>query len=242
MAFGPKTKGFIRFLKYLPKIVTWRRHRINGYLFRSSLIKSYIDSHDVRRLHVGAARNILKGWLNTDLKPRAKEVVLLDVDEPFPLESHSFDYVFSEHLIEHLSYDTGRFMLRECFRIMRPGGRIRIATPHTERLVGLLSPVRDQLQLRYIDWISDKFFSEYTKPNRASIVVNNAFRSWGHQFLYDQETLRDALEEAGFVDVVSFVPGESNDENLRGIEHHGFTVGNEEMNQFETMVFEGRRP
>jgi predicted SAM-dependent methyltransferase len=242
MGFEIRMKRLTRFLKYLPKIITWRRHRINGYLFRSSLIKAYIGSHPVSKLHVGAASNILEGWLNSDLKPRSEDVVLLDVSEPFPFEPDSFDYVFSEHLIEHLGYDTGKFMLRECFRVMRSGGRIRIATPDTERLVALLSPDRDPTQMEYIEWISDKFFPEYGKPNRASIVVNNAFRSWGHQFLYDRETLKDVLEKTGFVDIVTFHPGESSDENLRGIENHGFTVGNEEMNRFETMVLEAKRP
>jgi len=71
--------------------------------------------------------------------------------------------------------------------------------------------------------------------------VNCFFRSWEHQFLYDPQTLNAALQEAGFVDVVEFGPGESRDEHLLGIESHGRIIG-EEMNRFETMVLEAVRP
>jgi len=235
-------KRFKRFLEYLPKIVTFRTHRINGYLFRSHLIKSYLESHEVTKLHIGAAANILDGWLNTDLKPRSKKVVFLDVEESFPTKSCTFDYVYSEHVVEHLPYNVCRFMLQESYRILRPEGRIRIATPDLERLIGLLSPKRDDLQEHYIRWIIDRFLPYRADAYRPSIVINNAFQNWGHRFIYDSGTLRDILAEAGFVDIVKFAPGESNDDMLKGIENHGSTVNNEEMNRFETMVLEARRP
>ena len=73
-------------------------------------------------------------------------------------------------------------------------------------------------------------------------VLNNEAREWGHEFLYDRETLAGALEAAGFVDLADFESGESDDEVFRGIESHGSVVGNEEMNRFETMVIEARKP
>ncbi len=73
-------------------------------------------------------------------------------------------------------------------------------------------------------------------------MINNAFRDWGHQFIYDRATLQSAMEEVGFVDITRYAPGESDDEVLRGIESHGKAVGNADMNLFETMVLEAKRP
>ena len=73
-------------------------------------------------------------------------------------------------------------------------------------------------------------------------MLNNEFRDWGHPFIYDEATHRGAVEEAGFVDVVPCAPGQSGEEALRGIECHGRVVRNEEMNSFETMVLEARKP
>jgi len=72
-------------------------------------------------------------------------------------------------------------------------------------------------------------------------VLNNAFRNWGHQFLYDEPTLRSLMTDAGFIDVVRYPMGVSDDDPLRGIEYHGEAVGNVEMNRLETMVLEGQR-
>lgn len=230
-----------RFLEYLPKIITFRTHRVKGYLFRSGIIKLYLKSHKIHKLHIGAAGNIIEEWLNADLKPRSEKVIFLDVTEAFPMKPCTFDYIFSEHLIEHLPYNAGRFMLKECYRVMKPGGRIRIATPDLVQLTGLLSPKKSELQERYIKWIIDKFLPGL-KVYRASIVINNSFCNFGHCFIYDRETLKDILEEAGFIEVISFLSGESNDAHLKGIEFHGLSVGSEEMNRFETMVLEARRP
>jgi hypothetical protein len=71
--------------------------------------------------------------------------------------------------------------------------------------------------------------------------VNNFFRSWGHQFLYDPETMRRAMEEAGLVEVVQQKVGESAHGPLRGLERHGQAIG-DSINEFETMVFDGTAP
>ncbi len=77
---------------------------------------------------------------------------------------------------------------------------------------------------------------------RAVLVINNFFRRWGHRLLYDFELLRDAMAEAGFAGVRQCPAGESSDPDLRGIEAHGKLVGNEELNDFMTMILEGERP
>ena len=66
-------------------------------------------------------------------------VVYMDATEPFPLPSQSFDAVHCEHVIEHVAYEAGMTMLRECRRVLRPGGVLRIAEmgrQHAQQLAG----------------------------------------------------------------------------------------------------------
>ena len=89
-------------------------------------MREYVQTHVVRKLQIGAGDSRLVGWLNTDIE-RKEGLLYLDASQPFPLEDGSFHYVFSEHVIEHLSYDDGMKMLSESYRrrIFPPGARIR---------------------------------------------------------------------------------------------------------------------
>jgi len=215
--------------------------RAEWMLLRSSAMKSYLRSHQVRKLQIGAGSNLLKNWLNTDVHPGCRAVVFLDARERFPFDGGTFDYVFSEHQIEHITYSEGLFMLRECYRVLKPGGRIRVATPNLEALIGLCTSHQSDLQRRYINWVIDKFVPGLNMY-RESFVINEVFRGQGHKFIYDRATLQDALQNVGFVEVTCYAVGESDDTALRGIESHGKAAGDEDMNQFETMILEAKRP
>ncbi len=207
-----------------------------------SAIERYIASHRVRKLHLGAGPIGLPGWFNTDLNPQSKDIVYLDVRKPFFIDDETLDYVFSEHLIEHISWSAGLHMLRECRRVLKPGGTVRIATPDLAVLLGLYGNHRDdELGERYIRWVVERSMKEIAY-NTASVVVNSAFRNHGHQFLYDADLLELALLEAGFANIRRCASGESDDEHLRGIDSHGMKVGDAAMAAFETMVFEAERP
>jgi predicted SAM-dependent methyltransferase len=208
---------------------------------RSRAIRSYLAANGTPRLQIGSGDNVLAGWLNTDLHPKRPEVAFLDATERFPVGDATFEYVFSEHQIEHIDHEQGRHLLRECFRVLRPGGRLRVATPDLDRLLRLAASPRSAIQERYIRWITDEFIRDDSEYRHTS-VINNAFRAWGHQFLYDAETLRLDMEVAGFVDVTRFAPGESAVEVLCGVDSHGHAISDEELNRFETMVLEGTRP
>ncbi|HEV2888649.1 MAG TPA: methyltransferase domain-containing protein [Jatrophihabitans sp.] len=218
----------------LSQKLTWSQQRTSAF-------ERYAESATLLKLQLGAGTHALPGWFNTDLQPAPPHVHYLDSTAKFPFEDASLDYVFSEHHIEHIPWDRAQFMLAECHRVLRPGGGLRIATPSLEVLVGLLTPAPDQAQQRYIDFISETFLQS-SMPAGAVGVVNNAFSSWGHQFLYDRPTLLRGLTDAGFARAHFTDPGASRDPELRGIEGHGDFLGNDEMNRFETMVVEAIRP
>lgn len=242
-------KRFIKRFRFLIAIVRCLKLIAQGYrktvwyIVRPQSIKNYLQTHQIRKLQIGAKGNILKGWLNTDLCPPSSEVVFLDATKPFPFEDSTFDYIFCEHLIEHLTYHEGLSMLHECYRVLKPGSRIRIATPDFEKLIGLYTREKSDLQQQYIEWVIREFLPEIkTCINKDVFVINNFFRCWEHKFIYDRATLQETLEEAAFVEILFYPPGESDDNNLRCLESHGKAIGSEDMNRFETMVIEARRP
>jgi predicted SAM-dependent methyltransferase len=197
---------------------------------RPILVSRYLKTHEVRKLQIGAHVCVLPGWLNTDLYPLSINAVALDATKTFPLPDSSFDYVFSEHQLEHIDYGGAQNMLKECRRILRPGGKIRLAVPSLDRLVELIQATRTEVQDRYIRYSTDFWWPSVQNPGPC-FAFNSAFMNWGHKFLYDQATLRNALETSGFTRTQFFAPGVSDDPNLSGIE-----VRVSEMDVYETLV------
>jgi predicted SAM-dependent methyltransferase len=232
-----RSQFIVALARALPRIVV-DAQVLAWTVSRRLAISDYVQDDRPRKLHLGAGNWILPGWLNTDLFPTHRGMIYLDVTRRFPFADSTFDYVFSEHMIEHVDYDSGMTMLRECYRILKPGGKIRIATPDLEVLIGLHSQGKTDLQRRYIQWFTDRGLPGGETYNDV-FVINNAFRAWGHTFLYDRETLRTAMAKVGFENLTFGNPGVSDDANLSGLESHGKEILAEEINQFETFVVEG---
>jgi Methyltransferase domain len=84
------------------------------------VIDEYIRTHAVRKLQIGAGGNNKTGWLNSDIEP-VIGLAYLDASKPFPLPDRSFQYVYSEQVIEHITYEEGLVMLKESYRVLTPG-------------------------------------------------------------------------------------------------------------------------
>lgn len=208
----------------LPSRLAWhpwavRVHRLRRKAFRYDelLWKRYLAAAPEPKLHVGGGWHRLDGWLNTDLAA-LPDVMIMDATAPYPFGAESFQYVFSEHMIEHVSYEDGGRMLRECHRSLRLGGVIRVTTPDLATVAGLYGRSLSETQERYLTWFAETFLPN-TQPRSAAAAINAHFRMWGHQFLYDEHTLSDSLRAAGFRSVVRTRLGESAHAPLRGIEN-----------------------
>ncbi len=71
--------------------------------------------------------------VEVDLFPRPNlRGVLADACAPFPFMGESFDIVLSMEGIEHFEDQTG--FLRECARVLKPGGRLVVTTPNVLHL------------------------------------------------------------------------------------------------------------
>jgi predicted SAM-dependent methyltransferase len=164
----------------------------------TTLIQRYLGNAASPRLHIGCGDNHLEGWLNTELTPRGEQI-FLDATRPFPFPDRAFDLVYSEHMIEHVPYESAQRMIRECFRVMRPGATIRIVTPDLAFLRSLLDGVEHPLRAAYFDFYKRR--NRLDEPFTATHLVNHFVRAWGHQFIYDRESLTELLARAGFRDV-----------------------------------------
>lgn len=207
---------------------------------RQRKFQQYCARQAVRKLQIGCGYRPIDGWFNTDLTPRKDQVAYLDVSERFPFADETFDFIHCEHMIEHLPYPVGAHMLQECARVVKPGGVIRLATPNLRTLIDLYADIKSDTQQRYLRFSADRYLPEIGIAS-DTFVINNFFRNFGHQFIYDPKTLTEALHRAGLTNVTPRAVGESDYEPLRGIEQHGQDI-TDEFNRLETFVLEASKP
>jgi predicted SAM-dependent methyltransferase len=201
------------------------------------IIDRYMASGGLKKLNIGSQGDNLKGWLNTDIWAGPENVAFLDATKPFPFKDESFDYIFSEHMIEHIRYEQADFMLKECWRILKKGGKIRIATPSLEKFMTFDTATKEV----------SEYFDQHVKqlygipvPCENDYLVNYIFYNFYHKFIYGKASLSHILQSNRFKEVEFHKTSESNDPNLRNVERHDICLG-KVFNELETMVAEARK-
>jgi predicted SAM-dependent methyltransferase len=138
------------------------------------------------RLHLGSGKERKDGWVNVDLLGDPVDLPW-DVTRRLPFPDGSVDVIFSEHLLEHLSLANGMAFLRECNRLLKSDGIMRIGVPDARALVDsyLNDPGRLLAQLR---------------PDRPTpmLALQEFFYWYRHRCMYDYETLALVCRSAGF--------------------------------------------
>lgn len=224
-------------IKRITNILYKSLYKTNSW--RNKAIQSYLAQSPRRMLQIGCGPYKLPGWLNTDIDIDACKAgaLYLDAGELFPFPDNSFDCIYSEHLFEHLRHEQAVNMLKECYRVLKPSGTIRIATPDFHFLEDLYLHPEKPVNKSYIEWSAGGGGGGCSLPATALNVINKFHTSWGHQIIYDKEAITKMLEEYGFGNVRICEIGKSDIPGLNNVEQH-FNFMPYEFYQLETMILE----
>ena len=110
---------------------------------------------DAPTLDVGCGLNKRSGAIGVDRNPRTAADVLADIDRGgLPFRDSSVAAVFLVHVIEHLG-DVIR-TVEEAHRVLRPGGRLVIETPHCSDASSFADPTHRW----HLNSLSFRYFTE----------------------------------------------------------------------------------
>ena len=160
-------------------------------------------------LNIGCGNKHLNGFVNMDIEKPYNEK--LDARKGLPYADQAVDGVYSEHFFEHLTQAEGLCFLRECRRVLKRGGVVRIAMPDLDELVKRYMSEDwrgdgDMFKLGF-DWVS----------NRCE-MLNIAMREWGHKHVYNEEELVRIASLAGLEPIARCAHGRSDVKNFVGRE------------------------
>ena len=172
---------------------------------------------DALRLHLGCGPCTPAGWVNVDyalgarlaaiapLRPLvralglfridwSRSITVADLRRPLPWPDACASAIYSSHTLEHLSKAQGARFLRECQRVLAPGGVIRIVVPDLQAILRDYEkgafPAVDLLEHLGV-------FSEAPGDGRLQRLLAPHVR-FPHRCMYDATSLLDAMRGAGF--------------------------------------------
>lgn len=162
------------------------------------------------KLHLGCGKRIMKGWVNTDLSYTDGVDLQLNFLEPLPFDNESVSMIYSEHVLEHFEKNDAAAILKECHRILKKGGKIRIGVPDAEIYF------RKYLENDRDFFSKIKHLGGAMEPLEQPIdVINQMFRMGGaHLFAWDFEAMKKTMEKAGFRNIIKRQSMESADQTL----------------------------
>lgn len=164
-------------------------------------------------LNIGYWSALESGGLYKDLNGSVGTFMLNhDLVNGIPAEDNSLDLIYHSHMLEHLSYEDGINFIKECYRALKPNGRMRILVPDLELWINAYSS-RNRF-----------FFEQYRKILNSNIYVTNASIFMGmlhnheHKCGYDFESLSWVLGNAGFIEIEKKLYADSQIEGIIEIE------------------------
>ena len=88
----------------------------------------------LKLLNLGCGERYHKDWTNVDFVSYSHDVMAHNLLNGIPFPDNHFDVVYHSHLLEHFSRENAPGFIRECWRVLRSGGTIRVAVPDLERI------------------------------------------------------------------------------------------------------------
>ncbi|TNM44128.1 methyltransferase domain-containing protein [Nocardioides albidus] len=154
------------------------------------------------------------GWLVTNVSAVTRNY--LDASTRWPLADGQAALVYADNVIEHLTLDQGRRLMREAFRCLEPGGVIRLVTPdlrkHIDAYLDGSAAVDGDLAAAYREI--------GVRIEHAVDLVRTPVENFLHHlgYVYDADALGAELRAAGFTEVRECPVGRSDVPELGGID------------------------
>ena len=135
---------------------------------------------------------------------RKKNIIFADATKKFNFDNNSVDVIYTSHMLEHLSNNSANHFIKECYRVLKKGGILRIVVPDIKKIVD------DYLLNKDADAFLER--SLLVAPSLESLKSKIQFFFVGyrhHQWLYDSKSLQKLLLKNGFDNPIEQSPGQT---------------------------------
>lgn len=164
----------------------------------------------MRYLNLGCGSQFHPDWTNIDITSSSPYIQAHDLRQGIPYSDDTFEVVYHSHLLEHFPKHGALGFMRECYRVLTPGGIIRVVVPDLERMVQMYLQALDKsLQgenewHHHYEWMMLELYDQAVRehPGGATLeylkqdpIPNEAFvyGRWGSEALRIVQALQTRL-------------------------------------------------
>lgn len=91
------------------------------------------------KLNLGSHNKRIDGYTNIDILDLPEVDIKHDLTKlPWPFEMSSVEEIFAEEFLEHISWRKCEAILNECYRILMPGGKLKIQVPDIDAMCRMI--------------------------------------------------------------------------------------------------------
>ena len=158
------------------------------------------------KIHLGCGTDLKPDWVNLDLQldgstPRSAnghaQFFNYDIRHGVPFSAGTCAIIYSSHFFEHLTYQEGVELMRDCYRALRPGGVFRICLPDFKRCFAAYLN-KDRAFFDLIDLSNVLPEVERETETLVDYINYTVYQSGEHKCVYDDEKLIRLLLHIGF--------------------------------------------
>jgi len=131
-------------------------------------------------LGCGAYYSTNKEWVNIDFVSSEPNVIAHNLLKGIPFDNDTFDFVYHSHVLEHFTKKDGADFIKECSRVLKKNGIIRIAVPDLERIAreylitleaGIKEPDNEIARANY-EWMVLEMYDQTMRNSRGGEMGN----------------------------------------------------------------------
>lgn len=136
------------------------------------------------KLHLGCGYKKLDGFVNVDIRPETKCDVIDDVATLKEFKNNSVEMIYACHILEHFGRESYMDVLKRWAEVLERGGILRISVPDLYKVSEL------------------HYTKKYTLKQLMGFLYGGQNYSENFHYVgFDFDTLKEDLEDLGFVDI-----------------------------------------